>query len=92
MPLLHISAICPVCATPAWQHSTVLNEEQFVAGSYSMTYNLTGWLAASVRCGTTPEGLPIGVQVVAKPWREDVTLAVAQHLENVLGGWKRPIV
>jgi amidase len=33
--------------------------------------------------------LPIGVQVVARPWREDVALAVAQHLETVLGDWQR---
>ncbi len=84
--------ICPVCATPAWSHSSALHEEQFVAGSYCMTFNLTGWPAASVRCGTSPEGLPIGVQVVARPWREDVALAVAQHLETVLGGWQRPLI
>ena len=82
--------ICPVCATPAWRHSSTITEEQFVAGSYSMTYNLTGWPAVAVRIGTSPEGLPIGVQVVARPWREDVALAVAQHLETVLGGWQRP--
>ena len=35
-------------------------------------------------------GLPIGVQIVARPWREDVALAVAKHLETVLGGWERP--
>jgi amidase len=28
--------------------------------------------------------------VVARPWREDVALAVAQHLEGELGGWQRP--
>jgi len=44
----------------------------------------------AVRGGTSPEGLPIGIQVVARPWREDVALAVAQHLETVLGGWQRP--
>lgn len=82
--------ICPVCATPAWRHSSTITEEQFVAGSYSMTYNLTGWPAVAIRGGTSPEGLPIGVQVVARPWREDVALAVAQHLETVLGGWQRP--
>ena len=82
--------ICPVCATPAWRHSSTITEEQFVAGSYSITYNLTGWPAVAVRGGTSPEGLPIGVQVVARPWREDVALAVAQHLETVLGGWQRP--
>jgi amidase len=82
--------ICPVCAVPAWPHSTTLTEEQFLAGSYSMTYNLTGWPAVAVRGGTSPEGLPIGVQVVAHPWREDVALAVAHYLEAVSGGWQRP--
>jgi amidase len=82
--------ICPVCATPAWPHSSTITEEQFFAGSYSITYNLTGWPGVAVRGGASPEGLPIGVQVVARPWREDVALAVAQHLETVLGGWQRP--
>jgi amidase len=82
--------LCPVCATPAWPHSSTITEEQFFAGSYCMTYNLTGWPAVTVRSGTSPEGLPIGVQVVARPWREDVALAVAQHLETVSGGWQRP--
>lgn len=82
--------ICPVCATPAWPHSSTLTEEHFITGSYSMTFNLTGWPAVSVRAGTSPEGLPIGVQVVARPWCEDVALAVAQHIETVSGGWQRP--
>jgi amidase len=82
--------ICPVCATPAWPHSSIITEEQFFAGSYSIIYNLTGWPGVAVRGGTSPEGLPIGVQVVARPWREDVALAFAQHLETVLGGWQRP--
>ena len=82
--------ICPVCATLAWPHSSTITEEQFFAGSYSMTYNLTGWPGVAVRGGTSSEGLPIGVQVVARPWREDVALAVAHHLETVSGGWQRP--
>jgi amidase len=43
-----------------------------------------------VRGGTSPEGLPIGVQIVTRPWREDVALAVAQNIETTLGGWQRP--
>ncbi|TMQ20430.1 MAG: hypothetical protein E6J90_16175 [Deltaproteobacteria bacterium] len=43
-----------------------------------------------MRAGTSPEGLPIGVQVVARPWREDVALAAAQHIEATLGGWQAP--
>jgi len=39
---------------------------------------------------TIKEGLPIGVLVVARPWREDVALAAAAYLENVFGGWREP--
>ena len=80
--------ICPVCAYPAMYHGTTF--EMFPAFSYTMTYNLTGWPATVVRAGTSPEGLPIGVQVVGRPWREDVALAVALHIEKVLGGWQPP--
>jgi amidase len=37
--------------------------------------------------GETATGLPIGVQIVARPWREDVALKVAQLLEETFGGW-----
>ena len=80
--------ICPVNAYPALPHGTSL--ENLSAFSYTITYNLTGWPGAVVRGGTSPEGLPIGVQIVARPWREDVALAVAHHLETALGGWQRP--
>jgi amidase len=83
--------LCPVCAFPAPPHGATLNEETRKGLSYTGAYNLTGWPGAVVRVGTSPEGLPIGVQVVARPWREDVALAVAQHLETVLGGWQRPL-
>ena len=53
-----------------------------------MAFNLSGWPSTVVRCGTSSEGLPIGVQVVAPSWREDVSLAVAEHLE-ALKGWSQ---
>jgi amidase len=53
-------------------------------------HNLTGWPAAVVRCGTSSEGLPVGVQVVARPWHDATALAVAGHLEKVFGGWRAP--
>jgi amidase len=77
--------LCPVCAFPAPSHGTTLS-----IPSYTGVYNLTGWPGAVVRGGTSPEGLPIGVQIVARPWREDVALAMAQYLEGALGGWQRP--
>jgi amidase len=80
--------LCPVCSFAGMAHGSTY--EQLSSFSYTMTCNLTGWPAAVVRAGTTREGLPIGVQVVARPWREDVALAVAQALQDALGGWQRP--
>jgi len=82
--------ICPVNAYPAMLHE--LAYDQAIGWSYSRIYNLTGWPVAVVRGGTSPEGLPIGVQIVARPWREDVALAVASYIETVLGGWQRPLL
>ena len=82
--------ICPVCAFPAMEHGTTVDDDKLPSFSYTMTYNLTGWPSAVVRAGTSPEGLPIGVQIVARPWREDVALAVARQVESALGGWRAP--
>lgn len=80
--------LSPVTATPALPHGTSF--ENLAGFSYAMTHSLTGWPVVVVRGGTSPEGLPIGVQVAARPWREDVALAVAQQIEIALGGWTRP--
>ena len=39
-----------------------------------MAFNFTGWPVVVVRAGTSPEGLPIGIQIVARPWHEHVAL------------------
>ena len=80
--------VCPPCAEPAMLHGT--SWANATVSSYSMAYNLTGWPAAVVRAGTSPKGLPIGVQIVARPWREDIVLAVARHIETAVGGWQQP--
>jgi amidase len=82
--------ICPVVAFPAQPHGFILEKGKDLGFSYCFTYNLTGWPAAVVRGGTSIDGLPIGVQVVARPWREDVALAVALHIEKALVGWQPP--
>ena len=82
--------LCPVSPSPAPSHGATLNDEKVPAMSYLVTYALVGWPTVVVRGSTSPEGLPIGVQVVAREWREDVALAVAQHIETALGGWQRP--
>jgi amidase len=73
--------LSPVASQPAVPHGTSIDDEVFRGFSYTMTYNLTGWPAAVVRCGKSKAGLPIGVQIAANPWREDVALAIARVLE-----------
>jgi amidase len=60
------------------------------AETYVFPYNMTGQPAAVVRAGTSDDGMPIGVQIAARHWREDVALAVAAHVEAALGGWTKP--
>ena len=84
--------LSPVSFGPAVPHGKSTNNEIFPGFSYTMTHNLTGWPAAVVRCGTSREGLPIGVQIAAAPWREDIVLAVAEFLESACGGWQPPAV
>lgn len=56
-------------------------------------FNVTGQPAISVPLGMSPDGLPIGVQLVAAPGREDVLIQVAAQLEHA-SPWteRRPVV
>ena len=80
--------VCPVNAYPAIPHGSW--KDKYPGFSYTMTFNLTGWPVVVVRAGTSPEGLPIGVQIVACPWNEHEALALAQYLEQALNGWPSP--
>lgn len=80
--------LSPVCAHAALPHGASIDDATFRGFSYTMTHNVTGWPAAVVRCGQTADGLPIGVQAAASPWREDVALSVARRLEDLCGGWQ----
>lgn len=77
--------ITPVMELPAQPHG---QPEGGIA--YTLTYSLVGYPAVIVRLGTSPDGLPVGVQVVARPWRDDIALAVAAFLEKRFGGWQPP--
>ena len=84
--------ICPTNAAPATLIDTAAESGGAIRGGYTSIYNVTGWPVAVVRAGTSPDGLPIGVQIVAKPWRDDIALAVARHIEAKTGGWQKPAI
>jgi len=82
--------LSPVAAGPAPLHGEGVQGEAHSGYVYSTLHNVTGWPAAVVRCGTSPEGLPIGAQVAALPFRDELVLQVSEHLETVFGGWQSP--
>ncbi|HUG56203.1 MAG TPA: amidase [Candidatus Limnocylindrales bacterium] len=54
-------------------------------------FNLTGLPALSVPCGFSSDGLPVGLQIAAGPWREDVALRVGRAYERATDwGARRP--
>ena len=87
--------LCPVCAIPAFRHG---EREWMVQGrkveylkamSYSQWFNLLGNPAAVVPVSQSPEGLPIGVQIVGRPWEDEAVLSVAAIIEDACGKFRR---
>jgi Asp-tRNA(Asn)/Glu-tRNA(Gln) amidotransferase A subunit family amidase len=87
--------LCPVYAVPAFRHGerswTVEGQKvQYLdASSYSQWFNLLGNPGAAVPMERSDGGLPIGVQIVGRPWDEERVLSIAAVLERA-GGWTAP--
>ncbi len=88
--------LSPAAAIPAFRHGErdwVIEGKtvQYLdAWSYTEFFNLLGNPGAVVPVGQSPEGLPIGVQIVGRPWEEELVLAVAAEVERECGGFRRP--
>ena len=78
--------LSPVAATPAFKHG----ERRWSIGgkdvdyldnfAYSQWLNGMGFPGISVPGGRSPEGLPIGVQVIARPYEDELALEIAKVL------------
>jgi Asp-tRNA(Asn)/Glu-tRNA(Gln) amidotransferase A subunit family amidase len=92
--------LCPAAAIPAFRHGerswTIEGKtvNYLDAWSYTEWFNLLGNPAAVVPVSHSVagewEGLPIGVQIVGRPWEEEQVLTVAAVLERECGAWKIP--
>jgi len=88
--------LCPTAAIPAFRHGerTWQIDGKTVhyldAWSYTEWFNLLGNPAAVVPVGQSQEGLPIGVQIVGRPWQEEQVLAIADALERECQAWRVP--
>jgi Asp-tRNA(Asn)/Glu-tRNA(Gln) amidotransferase A subunit family amidase len=60
------------------------------AWSYTEWFNLLGMPGAVLPVSRSNEGLPVGVQIVGRPWEEEQVLAVAAQLESQGFGFRPP--
>lgn len=74
--------VTPVTATTAKSHGKTFDALGDVG--YVIVHNLTGWPATVIPCGYDRNGLPIGVQIVAKPGQDYLALSVALKLQKIL--------
>ncbi len=56
--------------------------------AFTMPYNMTEQPAASIDCGQTAEGLPIGLQIVGRRFDDLGVLRLAQWYETARGAWR----
>mgnify|MGYP001040357083 FL=1 len=73
--------LCPVSPQPA-PPFRAMDRRRF---DYTLPFSLLGWPVVVVPAGRSKEGLPIGVQIAARPWREEVALALGSAVERELG-------
>lgn len=86
VPAFEVGRITP----PGWPHGDPDDWTTWTPFSYP--FNLTQQPALSVPCGFTAEGLPVGLQLVAPQYREDLALRAAHAFQQATDHLKRPPV
>ena len=83
--------LCPVASLPAWRHGerkwTIDGQtvEYLDAVRHTQWFNTLSAPAAVIPVGRSPEGLPIGVQIVARPFEDETALGVAAIIDEAFG-------
>jgi aspartyl-tRNA(Asn)/glutamyl-tRNA(Gln) amidotransferase subunit A len=72
--------LSPVSPTPAFKIGEKISDplSMYLSDIYTVTANLAGIPAISVPCGFTPEGMPVGLQVLANQFEESTLLRLAE--------------
>jgi aspartyl-tRNA(Asn)/glutamyl-tRNA(Gln) amidotransferase subunit A len=76
--------LMPTTPTPAFRVGEKLTDplQMYLSDIYTISANLAGIPALSMPCGFSAESLPIGLQLLAAPFKEDVLLQAAYAYEQ----------
>jgi aspartyl-tRNA(Asn)/glutamyl-tRNA(Gln) amidotransferase subunit A len=76
--------VTPVSPIPAWEIGKMLDDplQMYLADVYTVPVNLAGLPAASVPCGKTEAGLPVGAQIIARHFMEGDVFRAAYVVEE----------
>jgi amidase len=83
--------LCPVASVPAFRHderSWIVEGrtiEYLEAWRHTQWFNSLAAPAAVVPVGSSPEGLPIGVQIAARPFEDETALGIASVVDAAFG-------
>jgi aspartyl-tRNA(Asn)/glutamyl-tRNA(Gln) amidotransferase subunit A len=71
--------LTPVSPTPAFKIGEKIDDPlaMYLSDIYTVTANLAGVPALSAPCGFTPEGLPVGLQIIGRQFDESTVLKLA---------------
>jgi len=81
--------LCPTSPVPAFRIGDRVDDPitMYLTDVYTMPVNLAGLPALSINCGfTKQENLPIGLQIIGKPFQEENILRVAFNYQNQARG------
>lgn len=83
--------LMPVAPTTAPKLGESLSDplKMYLGDSYTVPVNLTGLPAISIPCGKDKHGLPVGVQLIGKPYQEQELLQVAYQYEQAYRGGEK---
>lgn len=76
--------VSPVVPTPAFKLGEKLEDplKMYLSDIYTIPVNLAGLPAISLPCGFSASGLPIGLQLIGKPFDEETILRAAHAFEK----------
>lgn len=76
--------VTPTSPTPAFKIGEKTQDplQMYLSDIYTISANLAGLAAISIPCGFTKKGLPVGLQILAKPFNEEALFRVAHVYEQ----------